>query len=106
MNGSTLMAFGPIASATCLRRAANSSRRFALSNKGAGGVIRIAVGGSAPLSPIARATGRIESETARVKTSATQKGRLLIMINLFKVVVAGDWAFHPAGKRAWCRYAW
>jgi len=28
------------------------------------------------------------------------------MINLFKVVVAGDWAFHLAGKRACCRYAW
>src|SRR5438105_14456238 len=101
-----MMAFGPIVSATCLRRTANSSRRFALSNKGAGGVIRIAVGDSAPLSPIARATGKIESETARVRTSNTQKGRLLIMINLFKVVVAGDWAFHLEEKRACCRYAW
>src|SRR5437588_3920566 len=102
------MAFGPIASATCLRRAANSSRRFALSNTGAGGVIRIAGGSGGPLSPLARATGnaRVEIEIATVRTVATPKGSFLIMVIPFKVVVAGDWAFHLAGKRAWCRYAW
>jgi len=29
------------------------------------------------------------------------------MVIPFKVVVvAGDWAFDLAAKRAWCRYAW
>src|SRR5438128_5221871 len=102
------MAFGPIVSATCLRRAASSSQRFALSNTGAGGVIRIAGGAGASFSPLARPTGnvRVEIEIATVRTVAMQKSSFLFMVILFKVVVAGDLAFDLAETRAWCRYAW
>src|SRR5207248_10553562 len=79
----TTMALGPIASATCLRRAANSSTRLVLSNTGAGGVIRIAAGAGAALSPLAptSVSAHVESKAASARINAKPDGTLLVIIN-------------------------
>jgi len=74
--------FAPIESATRLRRAANSSRRFASSNTGAGGVMRIA-GGSGVLLPATRREG--ETNMAAVNETATSVNtmrRYLFLISI------------------------
>src|SRR5258707_10399529 len=78
------MGFVPITSATCLRRAASSSIRFASSNAGGGGVMRI--NGSGELLVFAPVlTGGNEKTESRapisVKTDAEPMALLLIIFN-------------------------
>src|SRR5436190_8000782 len=66
--------------ATCLRRAASSPRRIALSKTGAGGVSRIAAGsgGSVPAETRDKARALAATATAAIKNSLSVRNRLLI----------------------------
>src|SRR2546421_2355990 len=73
------IAFGPIASAICLRRLANSFKRFASSKTGAGGVTRIAgVSGAFAALPIDKGQAARTAKAVVIKTGNSRRVILFI----------------------------
>src|SRR5882724_12386877 len=68
-----------MASATCLRRAASSSRRFASSKMGAGGVTRTTVAGGASLPARAELNWKKETKPTAAR-ARKQTTRVLILL--------------------------